>query len=432
LLDGGKSVLFTLTAESGPERWDKAQIAVQSIGKGDRKIVVRGGSEGRYLAATGHLVYALGGTVLAIPFDIDRLEVHGGPIPIIEQVARAPGGAVQSGVAQFAVSNSGSLAYIPGLTSAITAPKTLAFANRSGALRRLELPPHSYVHPRLSPDGRQIAVGTDDGKEAIVWVYDLKGGGALRRLTFGGHSLFPIWSPDGRWIAYQSDRDGDHAIFRQLADGSGGAERLTRPESGSQHQPESWSPDGMTLSFNMVRGANQGVWTTAIAGDRRLEQFVDTPNTTEKHSAFSPNGRWLAYMSTSSLGNTVSDVYVQPFPLSASGAKYQISSGEGGRTPLWSRDGRELFFHQQTSNRLFVATVQSEPTFVFGTPTALPIDGTVHPVAQRNYDVTPDGQQLLVVVLPPNAKGEVAKGPPQQINVVVNWLEELRARVPTK
>ena len=428
LLDGGRAVLFTVTTEAGPERWDKAQIAVQRIGETDRKILVRGGSEARFIPATGHLVYVLGSTLLAIPFAIDRLEVRGGPISLVEQIARAPGGAVQSGVAQFAVSSTGTLSYIPGSTAATSAPKTLALANRSGAVSRLELPPQAYVHPRLSPDGRQLAVAIDDGKEASVWVYDLKSGGVLRRLTFSGHNLFPIWSPDGRWITFQSDRDGDRAIFRQLADGSGGAERLTKPEPGTQHQPESWSPDGMTLAFNMVRGANQGVWTTSMTGDRQPKEFVDVPNGTEKHSVFSPNGRLLAYMASTTLGSTGTDVYVQPFP--ANGAKYQIST-EGGRTPLWSRDGRQLFFHQQTSNRIFVVDVQTDSGFTFGKPVPLPIEGSLHPVAQRNYDVTPDGKQLLVVLPLPNTQGDLAKRT-QQINIVVNWFEELKARVPAK
>jgi eukaryotic-like serine/threonine-protein kinase len=434
LIDGGKAVLFTVTAEVGPERWDKAQIAVQSIGDANRTVLVRGGSDGYYIAATGHLVYAVGDTLLAVALDITRREVRGGPMPVVEHVTRAPGTAVQSGVAQFAVSSTGVLAYIPNGTGTASGPKTLALADRNGATKRLELPPRAYVHPRLSPDGGQLTVGTDDGKEATVWVYDLKAGGTLRRLTFGGRNLYPIWSADGRWITFQSDRDGAGGMFRQLADGSGGAERLTTSEDRTQQQPESWSPDGLTLSFDFVRGANQGVWTMAMSGDRAPKPFVDSPNTTEKHSAFSPNGRWLAYMASSLRGDLATDVFVESFPAAANGGnKYQISGAEGGRTPAWSRDGRELFYHQQWQNRLIVVNVQTESGFsVRGAATTLPIGGTIHPIAQRNYDVTPDGKQLLVVLPPPTAQGESAKPPAQQINVVVNWLEELKARVPTR
>ena len=431
LLDGGKAVLFTVTSEAGVNRWETAHIVVQSIGASDRKVIVRGGSDARYIAATGHLVYALGGTLLAVPFDARRREVRGGPIPVVEQVARARNAATQSGVAQFSVSVAGTLAYDPGTAATSkAAPNTLALVERAGIVHRFELPPQPYLHPRLSPDGRQLAVGTDDGKEAIVWVYDLKAGASLRRLTFGGRNQFPIWSPDGRYITFQSDREGDAGIFRQLANGSGGAERLTKAESGARHEPESWSPDGTTLSFDMTRGANQGVWTMAMTGDRKPKEFVDTPAMTEKHSTFSPNGRWLAYMSTvtnmaSVPGST--EVYVQPFP--ATGAKYQISTEEG-RTPLWSRDGRQLFYHQMATNKFVVVDVQTEPSFTFGKPTPLPIEGTIHPVSQRNYDVTPDGKQLLVVLPAASTRGDSPTRPTQQINIVLNWFEELKARVP--
>jgi Tol biopolymer transport system component len=434
LIDGGNAVLFTVTTEAGADRWDKAQIVAQSIGARDRKVIVRGGSDARYIAATGHLVYALGGTLLAVPFDARRREVRGGPIPVVEQVARARNAATQTAVAQFAVSPTGALAYVAGTAATGTAaPNTLAFVERSGTVHRLELPAQPYVHPRLSPDGRQLAVVTDDGKEAVVWVYDLKATGSLRRLTFGGRNQFPIWSPDGRYVTFQSDREGDAGIFRQLADGNGGAERLTKAESGARHEPESWSPDGTTLSFDMFRGgANQGVWTMAMTGDRKPKAFVDTPTMIEKHSAFSPNGRWLAYMGTmvnvaSGPGST--QVYVQPFP--ATEAKYQISSDEG-RTPLWSRDGRQLFYHNATTNKLIVVDVQTEPSFTFGTPTPLPIEGTIHPLAQRNYDITPDGKQLLVVLPAASARSDSVARPTQQINIVLNWFEELKARVPTK
>ena len=185
----------------------------------------------------------------------------------------------------------------------------------------------------------------------------------------------------------------------------------------------------MMLSLNMIRGSNQGVWTMAMAGDRKPKVFVDTPDGIEKHSAFSPNGRWVAYMAVPISNPVTSQVLVQPFP--ATGAKYQISTEEG-RTPLWSRDGRQLFYHQALTNKFVVVDVQTEPSFTFSKPTLLPIDGTLHPLAQRNYDVTPDGKQLLVVLPAASAESDSAKRITQQINIVLNWFEELKARVPTK
>jgi Tol biopolymer transport system component len=157
--------------------------------------------------------------------------------------------------------------------------------------------------------------------------------------------------------------------------------------------------------------------------------FVDAPGEVEKHSVFSPDGKWIAYLLAALAGTSgaTTGVFVEPYP--RTGAKYQVAPG-GGRTPLWSRDGRELFFHDQFSNRLSVVSVRTEPTFSSGTPVVLPIEGTVHPIQQRNYDVTPDGKQLLVVI--PESAGKTTQPGAQQINVVLNWAEELKARVPVR
>jgi Tol biopolymer transport system component len=429
LIDGGRAILYTLTAGGfGLDRWDRAQIIVETIGSGQRTIVVRGGSDARYLP-TGHLVYALSTTIFAVPFDQTTRRTKGGPIPILESVMRAPNPGTQMGVAHFATSSSGSLAYLPANATGLAGPKMLALADRAGKVQPLPLSPQMYIHPRVSPAGNYLAVGTDDGKEAVIWVYDLKASASsLRRLTFGGRNQFPIWSPDGRYITFQSNREGDAAVFRQLADGSGAAERLTKPEPGSQHEPESWSPDGKTLSFNNVRGTNQGVWTVRMDGDRKPALFVDSPEgVVEKHSSFSPNGKWLAYMAApSALIAVNTEVFVQPFP--STGAKYQVSNG-GGRTPRWSPDGRQLFYHEPSMNRFIVVDLQTEPTFSLGHAATLPIEGTVHPLAQRNYDITPDGRELLVV-LPVSASATDSRGVTPHIDMVLHWFEELKARVP--
>ena len=429
LIDRGTAVLYTVSRSGqGFDRWDRAQIVVERIGSGQRKVVVRGGSDARYLP-TGHLVYALASSVLAIPFDLKTGETKGGPVPVVESVMRVPNSATQMGIAHFATSATGALVYVPGTANGPAGPKLLSFVDRDGKTQPIALPAQMYVHPRLSPDGTQIAVGTDDGRDANVWVYDRKNPGAsLRRLTFGGRNRYPIWSPDGRYITFQSDREGDAAIFRQLANGSGAAERLTKPDADAQHEPESWSPDGKTLSFNNISGANQGVWTVGLDGDRKPVVFADsTENTVEKHSVFSPDGHWIAYMAAPVSTIAVNtEVFVQPFPVTD--AKYQVSTG-GGRTPRWSADGKALFYHEPATNRFFVVDVRTTPSLSFGRPTPLPIEGTIHPLAQRNYDVTPDGRELLVVVSATPRQAESARTT-QQINVVFNWFEELQARAP--
>ena len=438
LLDEGRLLLFTLATEAVAERWDKAQIIVQSMASGERHVVVRGGSAGRYVPTglglparagrdAGHLVYAVGNSLLAMPFDLTRLAARGSPVPVVEGVAR-PLSFLASGVAQYDVSATGTIAYLPGAGSrGGNEPKSLAMAGRDGKIQPLGLPAQPYVHPRVSPNGRQLVVGTDDGKDAVVWVYDLKAGGSLRRLTFGGRNLFPIWTRDGRFITFQSDRDGDLAIFKQLADGSGPAVRLTKPGQGVSHEPESWSPDGKVLSMDISTAGNQSVWTIGMEPDAKPKAFVDTA-AVEKHSSFSPDGRWLAYMAAAVAGGP-SDVFIQPFP--PTGAKYQVSNG-GGRVPVWSPDGKQLFFHNAGPNRVFVVDVLAGQGLTFGTPVPLPIDGTIHPLSQRNYDVTPDGKQLIVVLPAQATQSDPTRRAAVQINVVLNWFEELKARAPQK
>jgi Tol biopolymer transport system component len=342
---------------------------------------------------------------------------------VVEQVAGAFGG-LGAGIAHFDVSPSGVLVYLPGAAGS-GGPLRIALAGRDGKIEPIDVPPQQYAHPRISPDGRQLAIVIDDGRGVDVWVYDdLKARATLRRLTFGGRNQYPIWTRDSRFITFQSDRDGDRAVFKQLADGSGPAERLTTPENGVAHEPESWSPDGKVLSMNVVKAGDQSVWTTTVEPGAKPRPFTTTP-AVEKHSSFSPDGRWLAYMANS--GNE-QWVLIQPFPLT--GATYQINS-PGARAPVWSPDGRQLIFHNPGPNRLIVVDVHADKGLTFGPPMPLPIEDTVHPIAQRNYDVTPDGKQF-VVILPAQAQSNQSRAAQTQFNVVLNWFEELSQRAPIR
>ena len=222
LLPDGRTVLFTVAPVVGTDRWDQAKVVVQSSGSEERKTLIEGGSDGRYLP-TGHLVYALGGTLFAVPFDVRRLQLTGQPVPVIVGVRRAIAPDVNTGAAHVSVSSGGSLVYVPGPASITTAHRELVRLNRTGGAEPLKLPPGPYEFPRISPDGTRLAFGTDDGKEATVSIYDLAGTSSMRRLTFGGKNRFPIWSADSDRVAFQSDREGDLGIFWQRADGSGTA-----------------------------------------------------------------------------------------------------------------------------------------------------------------------------------------------------------------
>jgi serine/threonine-protein kinase len=429
MLPGGESVLFTLVTDTGTQgaaRWDAAQVVVHSLKSGERKVLIEGASDARYLP-TGLIVYAVGGTLLAAPFDLQRLEVKGGSIPIVEGVRRAG----TTGTAQFSFSNSGSLVYIPGLNVlGPTQINLLVLIDRSGGVSPLNLRPAPYQTARVSPDGKRLAFGTDDGKEAIVWIYDLSSASSVRRLTFEGRNRFPIWSSDSQRVAFQSDREGDPGIFWQPADGTGTAQRLTKAEEETPHIPESWSPTTDHFLFSVTKGTSVTLWTFSLQ-DKKMSPFGGVENsrnvTTPTNAAFSPDGRWVAY--TSNENAQTANVYVQPFP--ATGEKYQIPTDGivNTNSPVWSADGKELFYIPRQGG-LAVISVVTEPAFAFGNP--VPVRrpagfSGASPNGQRGFDITRDGK-ILGVVEASQAEQDAPTAP--QITVVLNWFEELKQRVP--
>ena len=291
VLAGGDVVLFTLATGTAGDRWDKAQIVVQSLRSGERKLLIEGGSDARYVP-TGHIVYAVGGSVFAVRFDLSRLEVVGGPTPIVEGVRRGGGGG-NPATAHFSISATGSLVYIPGPASftGSAAQRDLAFVDRNGQVVPLKLPPGPYEVPRISPNGARVAFGSDDGKEANVWIYELSGTTSMRRLTLVGANRFPIWSTDSQRVAFQSDREGDRGIFWQRADGTGAAERLTKPEQGESHVPESWSPMADTLLFARTKDSRVSLSTLSLR-DKKVESFGNIESLGSMDPVFSPDGRW--------------------------------------------------------------------------------------------------------------------------------------------
>ena len=270
MLPDGQTLLFTLGASTGgPDRWDQARIMVKSLASGERKTLIAGGSHARYVQ-TGHLVFARGGVLFAVPFDLKRLEVTGGEVPIVEGVWRMSSAA--SGAALFSVSDTGSLIYVPG-PAASSVPSVLAFIDRKGVVVPLNVPPEVYPYPRVSPDGARLVFGTNAGKQAVVSTYELSGESTVRRLTFEGNNRFPVWYADSSRVAFQSDRQGNPAIWWQPAHG-GTAERLTTPEPGTSHTPESWSPDGEVLLFSETKGIISSLWTFSLK-DRKTTLFGD-------------------------------------------------------------------------------------------------------------------------------------------------------------
>ena len=421
VLPGGRDVLFSVANGLALDRWDKGTIVVQSIGSGERRTIVEGGSDGRYLPitkTTGYLLYSLAGVVFALPFDLDRLEKTDGPTPAIEGVRRSSTG-VQA-TTHMAVSSSGTLIYLPGPVSATE--RGLGLLNRDGAVEAFNLPSGPYLTPRASPDGKQVAFGSDDGKDAAIWIYDVSGKSSIRRLTFGGRNQFPIWSRDGQFIIFQSDHDGDQAIFAQRADGSGTAERLTKPQPGVSHVPDVWLPTGDGFLFTATNGAESSLWAFSMT-DRQATPFGGFKSTQPHTPVFSPDGKWIAY---TSVETGLNEVFVQPVPMT--GAKYQISK-KGGHHPLWSPDGREIVY-DVTAGLSESVSVTAQPNFAVGQPKVWPRGSMLFAggTSPRPVDMAPDGRILGAIAGGDSA--EFQNGP--TIYVVLNWLEELKQRVPLR
>jgi eukaryotic-like serine/threonine-protein kinase len=285
----------------------------------------------------------------------------------------------------------------------------------------LAAPAHAYLGPRLSPDGRRVAVGITE-QDSQVWLYDLSRE-TLTPFTFeGNYNPIPVWTPDGKRIAFESNKQGPLNIFWQMADGSGGLERLTTGEY--IQVPMSWSPDGQLLAFIEVNPTTQrDIWVLRMgdpsAGSgqvRKAQPFLRT-RFDEVAPRFSPDGRWLAYISNES-GRY--EIYVQPYP--GPGGKWQIST-EGGTEPVWNPNGRELFY--RSGDKMMAVDIATQPSFTAGKPRML-FEGRYEPgpVQLDNYDVSPDGRRFLM--LKANEQAQTAA----QINVVLNWFEELKQKVP--
>jgi serine/threonine-protein kinase len=425
LLPDGETVLFGLVSDLldrvGSVASDEGKIVVQSLKSGRPKTIVANGSAPRYLA-TGHIVYVREGVLFAKHFDLGRLEAIGDEVPVVEGVRRAGFLGGSTTAAYFDVSDTGSLMYIPG-PAATAVRYDLALLDPQSGVQPLKLTPNAYEFPRVSPDGRWIAVGTNDGKVANIWVYERSRASAIRQLTFIGKNRYPIWSAAGRFVTFQSDREGDLGLFQQRADGSGTAERLTKSDPGTAHVPNSWSPDGNTLLFEVIKDSGRTLWVFST-GDRKIAQVGDIQMETGGatiDATFSPNGRWLAYRSAADNGAPA--VSVEPFPVT--GSKFLI---DNGLNPVWSRDGKTLFFRRLTTGDFVATRVTTESAFSFSTPQQLPMTfpGRQSISSARNHDITPDGKFIGVV---PAGQGQADTRP--QINVVLNWTEELKRLVPT-
>ncbi len=391
LLPGGREVLFMI-GTAYMSSYDEAQIAVLDIETGRQKIVIEGGLCPRYIS-TGHIVYGRAGSMLAVPFDVKRLEVTGPPFTVLDDM-------MTSGIygnANYDWSDDGTLVYGPGELNERL--KNLAIVDRQGEPRPLDLPARSYSFPRFAPDGDRLVV-TIYGANDDLWIVDLKRG-TLSRLTVGWDDEGAVWSPDGQFVAYGSNRNGAPALYRVPVDGS--TDEGTLLES-DVSEVTSFSADGGLLVFTRIdpaRGAD--IWLRREDGD--AERLLST-RFKEHAGRLSPDGRWLAYLADDTGRD---ELYVRP--LRGPGRRWQITSS-GASAPMWAGEGSELIYRH--GRKVMAVDITADTEFSFGTPQVL------FEASFDQFDVAPDGQSFVLTQRHEDYQRVTA------LNVVLDWFGELR------
>ena len=405
LLPDGKTLIFTVK-QNNISTFDDAIIVAQRIDSGERKVLVRGGTFGRY-TPTGHLVYVRAGSIYAVPMDASTLTVDGQPV-VIEK-----GGWQNSasGDAYLTFSGTGAFVFSPADPASVGVIE-LSWLGRNGVVRPLLDSANAFFTATLSPDGQKLATVIQAANDDI-WIYHILRK-TLTRFTFGGgNSSFPIWSPDGKYVVYAAERGTMTDLFRKPWDGSTAEERLTNGLSVSELS--SYAPDGKAVAFVQ----NGDIWILPLDEARTPRPFLASP-ANEASPRFSPDGRWLAYSSNESGSD---EIYVIPYP--QRGAKFQISSG-GGATPFWSRDGKELFFTTSSAlNRRRRSGGGIMSVEITGTaPFDYSAERSVVPLPPSSVitDVSPNGQQFVLAVYRTQAIGQ------NDLTVVLEWFDDLKAK----
>lgn len=420
-LPGGQTILFTVRKRVWS--WGDEEVVAQNLITGARKVLLNDAADARYLP-TGHLLFLRRGVLFAVPFDAVHVQVLGKEVPVLDTVAQALTAGQEAditGAGQFAVAATGTLAWLPG--DVVPYPDAaLVTVDRRAEVSPLPAPSRAYLAVEVSPDGRRLAVTIRGLTEASVWIYDL-GRGTLSLLARDGEASYVRWSPDGRTLVFDWLAGGRRALVRQPADGTAPPQALL---TGARFDPSSFTPDGREVAI--VKEPDWDILSvTTDDGHARMRPLIQTPHA-EGWPAFSPDGRWLAYASDVS-GRF--EVYVRPFP---GAGEIRQTSLEGGLSPAWHPNGRELFFvvplDAATKRRMTVVDFAPGPPVRIGQPRVLfEFDtGSLYLLCTpvRCNDVARDGQRFFAVQVPPSPPPPVVT----HINLWQNWFEELKAKVP--
>jgi Tol biopolymer transport system component len=406
ILPGGKGLLYSAAGDQG------SQLIAESLETHEPHAL--GPGIGARYVSTGHLVYARGNGLFAVPFDPVRLELLGKPTAVLQGI-----GETTQDSAAVAISDSGSIAYLPA--GAADLQNALVWVERDGVERQTSVTDLNLLRPRLAPDGRRVAVviRSDAGQGqnlGDIWIYDLARETSTK-VTFDGRSTFPAWSPDGSRLAYSSD-GGDGRYQLHIKTFSGAGSDVTIATNRGNNHPLSWSPDGRFLATVSVDPTTANdIWVLPVDDPSQWRPFVNSVYG-EGGPTFSPDGQWIAYASDQS-GRT--EIYMRPYP--GPGQEVTISA-DGGNEPIWVRKTGELFYRR--GDAVMVVGITTTPTVSVGKPRMV----VEHPYIRsgaffQNYSVSPDGQRLLMIKA-------TRREAPTRLHVILNWAEELKRLVPAK
>ncbi len=408
VLPGGRGLLFTL-ATARIASYDEASIALLDLRTGEHRILFDGGTSPSY-ANTGHIVYGKNGTLEAVPFDLESLEITGPPFQVVEGMVTSDGW----GGAHYAISDTGTLIYVPGGPEMFQFP--VYWLDRDGNVEIVPLPPRPYGTVAFSPDGKQLALSVL-GANASIWIYDIERL-TLTRRTSAWDNTNPAWMRSGTHLTFISNRSTAPGIWRAASDGSGVEQALYQSNAAFL----SWSAGDRWLAFSTIPVTGADIWLLSDDDTAQAEPLLQTPYL-ESYPAFSPDGKWLAYTSDES---GISELYVQRFPLT--GRKWQISAG-GSEAPLWSPEGDALYYWK--GNRLMAVSVTTEPDFTPGKERELqqPEFSSL-----GGWDIAPDGQRFVIVgrvaspatSFRPGFRVINAGASVPELRLVQHWFEKLR------
>jgi len=411
-LPAGNAIVFTIVEDYLDVR---PRLAALDLATRKWRVLLEDAADARYVAG-GYLAFLRQGSLMIVPFNPDTLEVIGQPVPAVVNVMQALNvinTGYNTGSGQFSVSASGSLTYAPG-GSLPDAQDSLVWVNSKGESSPIASFEAPFFAPRFSPDGQRIAYRTA-GKGNQIWIYDLNRG-THTKLTSEGYANWVTWTPDGQRLVFGWSKAGIRSLFWQAADGSSPMQRLTQSEY--NQYPGSWSPDGETLAFVQNHPVSGSDILLFQMHDRKVSPFLNS-EFDEMSPEFSPDGRWMLYGSNESGRN---EVYVRQFP--GPGGRWQISS-EGGTEPLWSRNGRQMFFRR--GNQILAVDVKAGTGFSAGkTRLVFEQPGFWDSLPIRCWDISPDGLRFVMVKL-----GERKPQPATKMILVQNWFEELKRLCPT-